>query len=81
MIIHVLSAVMPRLARGIQYAATPRLKHQRLWNTGSPGPVYAKASTRPANSRARRSFGEGGEPGDDIELDLTFEYEVTVYPA
>jgi hypothetical protein len=33
--------------RGTQYAAAPRLKHKRLWDTGSPGPVYAKASTRP----------------------------------
>jgi len=38
---------MPRLERGIQYAAAYRLKHNRLWNTRSPGPVYAKASTRP----------------------------------
>ncbi|MFK4503016.1 hypothetical protein ABIF86_007307 [Bradyrhizobium japonicum] len=35
---------MPRLDRGIQYAATPRLNHRRLWNTGSPDPVSAKAS-------------------------------------
>jgi hypothetical protein len=30
-------AVMPRLDRGIQYAAASRLNHGRLWNTGSPG--------------------------------------------
>ncbi|MGY2982729.1 hypothetical protein ACVI1K_000076 [Bradyrhizobium sp. USDA 4508] len=31
----------------IQYAAAARLEHNGLWNTGSPGPVFAKASTRP----------------------------------
>jgi hypothetical protein len=31
------SAVMPRFMRGTQYAAASRLKHSRLWNTGSPG--------------------------------------------
>jgi hypothetical protein len=31
------SAVMPRLDRGIQYAAASRFNHRRLWNTGSPG--------------------------------------------
>jgi len=36
----------PRM-RGIQYAAAFRLKHVGLLNTGLPGPVYAKASTRP----------------------------------
>jgi len=35
---------MPRFKRGIQYAAASRFKHKRLWNTGSPGPVSAKAS-------------------------------------
>jgi len=30
---------MPRLDRGIQYAATSRLEHDRLWNTGSPDQV------------------------------------------
>jgi len=34
---HIFSAVMPRLDRGIQYAAAFRLKHCGLWNTGSPG--------------------------------------------
>jgi hypothetical protein len=29
------------------------------------GPVYAKASTGPAISLARRSFSEGGKPDDD----------------
>jgi hypothetical protein len=29
---------MPRLERGIQYAAASRLNRWRLWNTGSPGP-------------------------------------------
>jgi hypothetical protein len=32
-----------RLLRGIQYAAASRLNHWRLWNTGSPGPGFAKA--------------------------------------
>jgi hypothetical protein len=27
---------MPRLDRGIQYAAASRLKHKGLWDTGSP---------------------------------------------
>jgi hypothetical protein len=31
-----ISAVIARLDRAIQYAATSRLKHNRLWNTGSP---------------------------------------------
>src|SRR5690242_16275300 len=30
------SAVIARLDRAIQYAAASRLKHWRLWNTGSP---------------------------------------------
>src|SRR6478609_6350043 len=41
------TSVIARLDRAIQYAAASRLKHRRLWITGSPGPVYAKASTRP----------------------------------
>jgi hypothetical protein len=35
---HILSLVMPAKA-GIQYAAASRLKHNRLWNTGSPDQV------------------------------------------
>ena len=31
------SSVMPRLDRGIQYAAASPLNHYSLWNTGSPG--------------------------------------------
>jgi len=31
------SAVVARLDRATQYAAAARLKHWRLWNTGSPG--------------------------------------------
>jgi hypothetical protein len=31
-----ISAVIARLDRAIQYAAASRLKHKRLWNTGSP---------------------------------------------
>jgi hypothetical protein len=38
---HIPSAVMPRLDRGIQYAAAYRLKHARLWDTGSPGRVFS----------------------------------------
>jgi len=48
---------MPRLDRGIQYAAAPRFNHCRLWNTGSPGQagrwqpcVGKRASPRPASS-------------------------------
>jgi hypothetical protein len=41
------------------------IHYRRLWNTGSPGPVCAKASTGHAISLARRSFSEGGKPGDD----------------
>jgi hypothetical protein len=48
----------------IQCAAGFSIHHSRLWNTGSPGPVYAKASTGHV-SLARRSFSEGGKPGDD----------------
>jgi len=32
-------AVMPRLDRGIQYAAAYPFKPRRLWNTGSPDQV------------------------------------------
>jgi len=35
---------MPRLDRGIQYAAAHRLAHCGFWNTGLPGPAYARAS-------------------------------------
>ena len=38
-VVAALSAVMPRFMRGIQYAAASRLKHWRLWNTGSPDQV------------------------------------------
>src|SRR5262249_21767959 len=31
--------VMARFKRAIQYAAASRLRHRRLWNTGSPGQV------------------------------------------
>src|SRR4029077_6935127 len=40
------SAVMSRFKRGIQYAAASRFYHGCLWNTGSRGPGYAKASPR-----------------------------------
>ncbi len=36
MLSHIPSAVMPRLDRGIQYAAASRFKQRRLWNTGRP---------------------------------------------
>ena len=42
--------VMPRLDRGIQYAAAPRLKRRR-WNTGSPG--QARATTAEQEPAAR----------------------------
>ena len=54
-----------RRKRAIQYAAASRLKHCRLWNTGSPGPACAKGFGGATISRARRSFSEGGKPGDD----------------
>jgi hypothetical protein len=34
--IHVFSAVMPRLDRGIQYSRAISVDHGRLWKTGSP---------------------------------------------
>src|SRR5437588_10707884 len=36
--------VIPAKA-GIQYAEASRFNHRRLWNAGSPDPVYAEAST------------------------------------
>src|SRR5262249_13093695 len=36
-LIHVLSTVMPRFKRGIQYSRGVSIEHDRLWNTGSPG--------------------------------------------
>jgi hypothetical protein len=46
MLSHVLSPVMPRLDRGIQYARGLSALAQPSLDAGSPGPVYAKASTR-----------------------------------
>ena len=43
-------------------------KHDRLWNAGSPGPAYAEGFSGAIISRARRSFSEGGKPGEDTEL-------------
>src|SRR5258705_3929017 len=56
--------VIPAKA-GIQYAAASRLNHRCRWNTGSPGPVSAKASPGPTDALGPRSFSEGGKPGDD----------------
>ncbi|QFI74269.1 hypothetical protein F8237_18815 [Bradyrhizobium betae] len=58
------SAVMPRLDRGIQYAAA--FPHQ----TGVSGILGRPVPARPRLRRAtrvigRRSFGEDGKPGDD----------------
>ncbi|MET4803667.1 hypothetical protein ABIA96_006270 [Bradyrhizobium sp. LB11.1] len=42
---------MPRLDRGIQYAAASRFNHCRLWNTGSPafaGDDTFRGSARPS---------------------------------
>jgi hypothetical protein len=58
--------------RVIQYAEASRLNHRRLWNTGSPGPGYAKASPG-FPVVGRRSFSEGGKPGDDTERNWLFE--------
>ena len=55
------SAVMPRFLRGNQYAAASRLKHRRLWNTGTPVPATPRRR-RGSAVVARRSFSEGGEP-------------------
>jgi hypothetical protein len=60
------STVSARGNRAIQYAAGYRLKHCCLWDTGSPGPTFAKDFGEATSSRARRSFSEGGEPGDDL---------------
>jgi hypothetical protein len=59
------TVVAPR-RRAIQYAAGHRLKRCCLWDTGSPGPAFAKGFGEATSSRARRSFSEGGEPGDDL---------------
>jgi hypothetical protein len=48
----------------------------RLWNTGSSGPAFAKGFGEATSSRARRSFSEGGKPGDDhkgLALDVRGE--------
>jgi hypothetical protein len=37
---------MPRSERGMTVFQRRRDQDERLWNTGPPGPVYAKASTR-----------------------------------
>src|SRR6266436_6150460 len=44
----------PRM-RGIQYAEASRLKHERLWNTGSPG--------HPRSSRGQAPGDDTGESG------------------
>src|SRR6266436_8042506 len=44
-----------RLQRGIQYAETSRLNHNRLWNTGSPG--------HPRSSRGQAPGEDAGESG------------------
>src|SRR5581483_11239764 len=45
-----------------------RLKRCRLWNTGSPGPVSAKASTRPRTRGHAVASAKAARPGDDTEL-------------
>jgi hypothetical protein len=69
------TVVAPR-RRAIQYAAGHRLKRCCLWDTGSPGPAFAKGFGEATSSRARRSFSEGGKPGDDhkgLALDVRGE--------
>ena len=39
------TAVIARLDRAIQYAAAPRFKRRRLWNTGSPACAHARVMT------------------------------------
>src|SRR5215475_2425343 len=52
-----------RLRRGIQYSAASRFKHYGLWNDR---PVrLGQGFDEATNSKARRSFSEGGKPGDD----------------
>ena len=67
---------MPRLACSsfpakarIWYAAASRSRLCPLWNTGSTGPVNAKASPG-FPVLARRSFSEGGKPDDDKMIGL-----------
>jgi hypothetical protein len=55
---------MPRLDRGIQYAAAYPLKHIRLWNTGSPDPGFDKGYAG-LTVLGRRSVSEDGKSGDD----------------
>ena len=58
-----LSCRRPR-KRVIQYAAASRFYHWRLWNTRRPVPSTPRLRRGPG-LQARRSFGEGGKPGDD----------------
>ncbi len=60
------STVMPREG-GIQYSRGVSVEHNRLWNTGSPDPVSAKASTGPAVSGAPKPW-RRRKSGDDSEL-------------
>ena len=48
-----------------QYPRDISNQHDRLWDPGSPGPAFAKGFGEATSSRARRSFGAGGEPGED----------------
>jgi hypothetical protein len=49
---HIPSLVMPAHA-GIEYAAASRLKHCRLWNTGSPGQARLDRATTMERDRVR----------------------------
>jgi hypothetical protein len=62
------SAVMPRFTRGIQYSRDVSVKHDRLWNTGSP--AFAGDDTEllfdilnhiSAPPRAQSARGEGSQ--------------------
>ncbi|NEU99569.1 hypothetical protein FNJ47_28015 [Bradyrhizobium sp. UFLA 03-164] len=58
-------AVMPRLERGIQYAAAYPLNSDASGILGRPVPSTPRLR-RGHECMARRSFSGGGEPGDDI---------------
>jgi hypothetical protein len=48
-----------------QYPRDISNQHDRPLGSWSPGPAFAKGFGKATSSRARRSFSEGGEPGED----------------
>ncbi|WP_245453789.1 PAS domain S-box protein [Bradyrhizobium sp. AC87j1] len=72
---------MPRLDRGIQYAAACRLYSDRLWNTGSPDPRAQLRTGRamtPVCQDAKRNSGymQGGDMSNQSELDAKIVEDV-----